>query len=276
MKNVYGVFKYLHNGMLYVVYSDYKDKYNIIYYASCHIKGDSVLAIEVKGEEHENIIKEFIFNVINNKDLSNFEFANLDSVKFIEIIGSSRIEVKPEVESTLLNLMIPKKEEKVIENNNTKKKSNMGLIIILLIIGIGGIFGYSYFFKGKKDNGPSKNDIVGIIICNKSYNHKELNAVVNEEKTFNFNVDDNLLYVSNNMLYKFNSSDEYADFVTKGLYYKYIPNNKDKDFNLDDANITFKVNYKDNITTDYNLPTSYEEVLAYYNKDGYNCTEENK
>ena len=44
-------------------------------------------------------------------------------------------------------------------------------------------------------------------------------------------------------------------------------------YEQDDTNYTFKTMKKISIDTDYNKPTSYEEVFSYYKAEGYICSE---
>ena len=270
-RNVFGVFKYKKNNVYYVVYSDIKNTYNIVYYGSCYIKNDSIIVLEAKEKEHGEIIKEFIYKIVNKEELSQYEIVNLDTIETIEIVGYSKLEVKTDIEKSLVDITIPKQIDVVVSNeNNSKKKSPFAIIMLLLVIMMGG-FGYYYF----KSNNKVSDDIMGVIVCKKSYSHNELPAVVNEERTFNFDSNDSLMYINNYNNYVFNNSDDYFDFVSKGLYFKYAPNDNDGGYNLDDDKMTYSVSYKENIGSNYSYPTDYEEVLTYYNNAGYVCEEKN-
>ena len=66
--NVFSVFRYKKNNNLYVIYSDVGNTYPIIYYGSSHIKNNSILSMTCKEEDSE-IIKEYIFNTIEKKEI---------------------------------------------------------------------------------------------------------------------------------------------------------------------------------------------------------------
>ena len=268
--NIFGAFKYKKNTTNYIVYADTNEKYNIVYYATAHIKDDSVLTLDAKKVEDTNAIKEYIFKVTNSESLSDYEMFNLDKINYIEIIGYSKLEIKPEVFSKLVELTIPKPEQKEKPKENTKKKTSplkaLLIIIILLCIGIGGYI----FFTSK----PTSEAITKSITCTKNYNHEDLEAVVYEEKKFNFNNRDTLENVDNIESFVFNTPEDYSDFVNRGLYFNYRPDDEvNGGYSLDDDNNTYKIITKDNVDESYNEPIDYEEVLSYYKAEGYICEE---
>ena len=99
--NVLGLFRYIKNNSLYVIYTDKDTTYNIINYGSSHIKNDSILSMTPKKEDEE-IIKEYIFKDANKEELNGFEVQSLESINSIEIISSNKLEVKPEVIQSLI------------------------------------------------------------------------------------------------------------------------------------------------------------------------------
>ena len=86
--NVFSFFKYKGNGNLYVIYSDIDTKYELLYYGSGHIKNGNLLSMACKESEIE-IIKEYVYKVVNEELLDNFEIYNLEDVESIGIISSS-------------------------------------------------------------------------------------------------------------------------------------------------------------------------------------------
>ena len=271
--DVFGCFKYKPNSNMYLIYADTKkdQKYNMIYYGSSHVKGNSILSMRCREAKEVEIIKEYIFKVTNHETLDNFEVVSLENIEEIEIIASDKLEVKPEILSTLTEITLPKKQEDIIEKTpplKKKKKNSKTLIFFLLILVMISYGAYYFLTLSPKDTTSKK------IICQKEYQHKTLEAVVQEENTYNFNVQDNLERIDTIMTYQFEEED-YQDFIMKGTYYKYLPDeDQDGGFKQDDKNYTFKIMMKETIDTSYTKPTAYEEVLAYYKTEGYTCTEE--
>ena len=274
MVNVFGVFKYRPNNNLYVIYADVDTTYSYVSYGSSHVKNDSVLSMSCNKDKDEEIIKEYIFKVTKKEKLDDFEMISLDNITDIEIISSNNLEIKKEVMNKLVDLTIPKKKEEKKEVKKTsKKKSRFGckiLIFLFLILLVAGAF---YFYTKPKGN---DNDVAKNIVCTKTYAHEELEGVsVDEEKTFNFNNSDSLLEVDAVTLYRFDSEENYLNFINKALYYKYMPDGSDTTggWTPDDEAHTFKMIEKIEVDEGYDDSTNYEEVLAVSRKDGYTCNE---
>lgn len=271
--DVFGCFKYKPNGNMYLIYADVSgnSKYNVIYYGSAHIKEKSLLCMKCRAEKEIEVIKEYIFKVTNHQELDHFEMISLDEVEEIEIIASDNLEIKSEIISSLCDISLPKKEEKREEvplSSKKKKKSFRKFIFIFLFLII--VVSGAYYVI----NSFPKDTIAKKIICEKEYQHNILEASVEEVNTYNFNVHDTLQSVDTVMTYQF-EEDEYQDFIMKGTYYKYLPDeNQNGSFKQDDENYMFKVMMKEEIDSSYNKPISYEEVLSYYKTEGYICKEE--
>lgn len=272
--NVFGCFRYLPNGNLYLLYADVDMKYNIVYYGSGHVKGSSVLVMQCRSLEEVEIIKEYIFKVTNGDNLDNFEMISLDMIEGIEIIASAKLDVKPDILLKMVDIIIPKKEEvveivkkeeKVVKEK--KKKSKKLLLILIILLVVCGTF---YFFFMRE----TSSDVAKQIVCEKKYNHDTLKATVEEISAYNFNVKDILERIDTTMTYSF-SEEDYQKFILKGTYYRYLPDDdNDGGYKLDDNNYQFKVIMKKEVDISYNKPTAYEEVLTYYKGQGYTCTEE--
>ena len=271
MVNVFSCFKYKPNNNLYLLYADVDTKYNIIYYGSSHIKNTTILSMECRDKQDEEIIKEYIFKTTNHKSLDDFNIISLEEVEGVEIISSNKLEVKPEVLQALTEATIPKKEEPVTPaptKKNTKKKGLpyfMWLILLVLIIGVG----YFYLSSQQPPEGIAKT-----ITCQKTYDHDTLNASLEEESTYNFNHQDTLQSIYTTTNYHFYTEEDYQNFITKGTYYRYMPDAApDGGWDKDDTTNTFKIMIKETVKTGYDKPTDYEGVLASNKKEGYTCTE---
>lgn len=272
--NLIGCFKYTSNGNIYIVYSDVESKYSIIYYGSGHVKGNSTLCMKCRSKEEVEIIKAYLFKLVGNEEMNEYQEIQLDEVEELEIIDSDKIDIKPEALNAVLDKKIPKKEEEAVEptvatsKKKTKKKSGFPktlLLILLMVIVGGGV----YFMLPK----PEDNTITSSITCERTYNHDELEAEVTEINKFNFNMNENLEYVDTTKSYQFDQ-EEYDEFILKGTYYKYIPDDDTLvDTKNDQDNYKFTVITKVNVNETYQLPTKYEEVLKYYEDEGFSCNE---
>lgn len=272
--NVYGVFKYTKNNNLYIIYSDPNPTYNYISYGSSYIKNNSILSLATTKKEEEEIVKEYIFKIINQEPTKDFEFISLDSIEEIEIIGSNKIEVKEEVLKSLINLTIPKPKKEEIENQSIKpkKKKFHKITFLLLIILIGGSI---YFFMTKNNDKTTEvKDSIKTFICTKEYQSNTLDAKIKEENTYHFSLQENLEYIEGTKEYQFSSKDSYQDFIQNGTFNKYIEEDeKNSSFSQDEENNIFKTNLKTIVDSSYNKPTNYEEALSREKADGYSCQE---
>lgn len=269
--NVFGCFKYKPSNSLYLLYADVDSKYNVIYYGSSHIKENAILAMGCKDKKDEEIIKEYIFKVTNKESLDDFLMISLDNIEGVEIISSNKLTVKMEVLTSLIEATIPKPEvkEATVKVTSVKKKkgskSMLLLFVLILVLGGAGLY-YCLFIP--KDNS------IKDISCTKQYAHEVLNSTVDESVVYYFNYQDSLEKIDTITIYKFHNEKDYQDFINKGTYYKYMPEDDIQGgWDIDDTNYTFKIITKEEVDSSYKKPTGYEEVLSYLKRDGYTCTE---
>lgn len=267
--NVFGFFKYKKNGNLYLVYTDVDTKYEIVYYGTSHEKNDNLLSMACKEEEQE-IIKEYIYKVVNQEPLDDFDVYTIEHITGIELISSNKLEVKLDIIRQLENLTI-KKTETSPTNEQTKekkKKSNNSLkilLILLLVILMGG--GYYYFTTIMK-----KDTVLKIINCTKEYNSSEVNATVNIDNTYSFKENETLEKVDSTITYKFNTKDDYEAFINDGSIYTYMPESTIKHIpNIN--NLTIQYITEVFIDSSYNGPKQYEEVITENKTNEYSCSE---
>lgn len=271
MVNVFGVFKYKPTNSLYVIYADVNTKYNFVDYGSSHVKNNIILSMNCDPKKTEEIIKEYIYKVTNQEELDNFEIISLQDIEEIELISSNKLEIKMEVLNKLVELTIPKKEEKLEEKKEKKKKKSplKTFLLILIILVIATLASLYLTTKNQEET------IAKTITCTTTYDHDQLEyVIVDEEQVFNFNNNDTLSSVDISKLFKFQTEESYLDFINKGLFYRYMPEeNTEGGWNQDDEAHTFQIITKERVDTAYNKPTSYEDVLPYYKNQGYECTE---
>lgn len=268
MVNVYSVFRYIKNNGLYVIYGDVNPTQPVINYGSSHVKENTILSMTPKPEDEE-IIKKYIFKVTKNEDLKEFEIISLEPIETIEIIASSYLEVKPEIINSLIEKTMPKKEE-VSENVETKKgkKKNKMLIPLILILAACGAGYYYYTTLNQSDN------TVKAIICKKETSNNSIGATIATTSEYHFNNEDILENVETTQIYSFLSTDNYEDFINKGLFYKYMPNDENGGFKEDKENNTITYVSKEFVDSNYSESTNYEEIISQNKKDGYTCEEQ--
>lgn len=273
MVNVFGVFRYLKNNGLYVVYTDVNTSYPIIHYGSSHIKDHSILSMSCKNEDEE-IIKEYVFKVTNDESLNDFENVSLESIDGIEIISSNRLEVKPDVINALVDKTIPKKEvasdelAKTKDSKKNNKKSFKFVFILLLIVILGGgiLFVFPMF--------QQRNTSTKMITCNKKVNDSSLNAVLDESLILNFDYQNILTQIDKTTVFQFNTEEAYQNFIHKGIMYRYMPvDDSNGGFKQDDKGHIFTIIEKEKIGDDYQKSVNYEDVLAENKREGYQCEE---
>ena len=235
------------------------------------MKNNNILSMQCKDISEQELIKEYIYKVINNETIENFEMFSLENIETIELVGSNKIEVKPEIIISLVDITIPKKDDpeiikKTVNTNNSKKNKSKTLLLLLLFILIFALIGLIYIKNLNDTNTVSRK-----IICQKEYRHNELKANVSEKNTYNFNNKDILETINTIMIYKFREQD-YQRFIKEGMYYKYLPDDdKLGGYKQDDENYTFEIVINDTVSTSYTKPTMYEEVLSYYKSERYSC-----
>jgi len=270
--NVFSCFRYIKNNNLYVIYADVATKHELLHYGSSHVKNNTILSMACKIEEIE-IIKEYIYKVINNQDLSDFQTIDLKDINGIEIIGSNNLEIKLEVIKKLEELTIPvlttpieEKPKKEQSNKQINKKNSKKLLFILLIIII--FLGGGYFYLTTS----MSNNVSKQIVCTKVSTIKEIKATLSEQNTYNFKKNNQLNSIETINTYQFDNEIDYQNFNLKGTYHKYINKSEEPPI-WNNETYTFKVTYGEEITSSYTKPTDYEEVIKYYNTKGYSCTE---
>jgi hypothetical protein len=268
--NIICFFKYLKDNSLYAIScEDSNIPYGIVNFGSAHLKENTLIIIGSKDPNQE-MIKEILFKINNDENYELYEIQDLQNVELIELVSPNKLEIKKEVLQNVVDKVIPKPVIVEETKQPTKKKKNKLLPILLLLIILGG----TSFYLFSLNSLSNQNNIVKSIVCTKESESDSINAKVLEDNTYNFNHNDILEYINKSTTYKFYDEDEYLDFINKGLYYSYLPDESDDGgFSLDDDTYSFTIIEKEDATIDYFLPTEYEEVLSYYKGKGYSCTE---
>ena len=266
MLDVYAVFKDLKYGNVYTIYKDYNDiTSDVLHYASSHFKQSTLVVLDVKEKgKVEELVKELVWNILNNVNSNDFEMLDLKDIDRVEIIGSNTLKVKDEVLSTLKKLCIPKVKQ---TNDEQKIKSSAWILALGFTIAI-GIASY-FVITHKEEFKPETFNL----ICTKEYEDDELNAKVDYNDTLIFNTNYELVERNIIMLYTFNSTDSYNEYKRLGLYYKINPvsSSSKMEYIDDDINNIFTI--KESVTTEkeYFEATEYSEVVDRMNFNNYKC-----
>ena len=266
MLDVYAVFKDLKYGNVYTIYKDYNDiTSDVLHYASSHFKQSTLVVLDVKEKgKVEELVKELVWNILNNVNSNDFEMIDLKDIDRVEIIGSNTLKVKDEVLSTLKKLCIPKVKQ---TNDEQKTKSSAWILALGFTIAI-GIASY-FVITHKEEFKPETFNL----ICTKEYEDDELNAKVDYNDTLIFNTNYELVERNIIMLYTFNSTDSYNEYKRLGLYYKINPvsSSSKMEYIDDDINNVFTI--KESVTTEkeYFEATEYSEVVDRMNFNNYKC-----
>ena len=266
MLDVYAVFKDLKYGNVYTIYKDNNDiTSDVLHYASSHFKQSTLVVLDVKEKgKVEELVKELVWNILNNVNSNDFEMLDLKDIDRVEIIGSNTLKVKDEVLSTLKKLCIPKVKQ---TNDEQKTKSSAWILALGFTIAI-GIASY-FVITHKEEFKPETFNL----ICTKEYEYDELNAKVDYNDTLIFNTNYELVERNIIMLYTFNSTDSYNEYKRLGLYYKINPvsSSSKMEYIDDDINNIFTI--KESVTTEkeYFEATEYSEVVDRMNFNNYKC-----
>lgn len=257
------IFKDKKYGTKYIIYTDDAEKE--LYFGSPLINNNKLIIMKFKDIKDEEMVKEFVWNYLNNLSTSNFDIIELSSdLTKLEIIDSNKLDVKDEYIKKLVDIFF--KKEEVKEEILVKPKKNNGkMIIFILILIILGFAGYIYL-----KNNPEL--ILGKNIyyeCHKKYSITELNSDVTENIDITFNNSKLLLSHSKKITYKFNDSDLYYEFKEKNLKYNYVEESGADKFIDEELSYVLDINYE--LNSSYKLPKDYEKLLDYYKVKDYSC-----
>lgn len=257
------MFKDKKYGTKYIIFVD--NFSNHLYYGSPLINDNKMVIMKFRNSKDEELVKEFVWNFLNDKDISNFELIEVPKVSKLEIIDNNLLDVKEEYIEKLNNIFFKVEEITLEENEKKEKKSKTGPIlfslVVLLLLG-GGIL----YLKNNKELIYGKNIYVE---CRKIYDIKDLNVVSNEIVMLTFSNSQNIRKHEKKIKYLFNDRDEYYEFKEKNLSYKYINESGIEKF--DDESLIYTMNINYDLKDDYKLPKDYDELYDYYNKDNYIC-----
>lgn len=260
------MFKDIKYGTKYVIFTDNDGKK--LYYGSPLINANKMVIMKFKDIKDAEMVKEFVWNYLNDKSVSGFEIIEVPKIEKLEIIDNNELDVKEEY-IKILNDIFFKKEEVVIENNDNikvKEKNNKGPILFMVIVFIAFIAGFLYLSNNSEL-------IFGkeiFVECRKNYNISELDATSNEVITLTFNNSQVLKKHDKNIIFKFNNNDKYFEFKEKNWSYKYLNESGTEKYLDDELSYSLFIDY--DLNKNYILPKGYDELYDYYKDNGYSCS----
>lgn len=261
---LYVIFKDNKYGTKYIIFTDNSSKE--LCYGSPLINNNKMVIMKFKNIKDEEMVKEFVWNYLNNNSTSNFEMIEIPKIDKLEIIDNNTLEVKEEYISKLEDIFF--KEEEIIETQEeikVKKKKNNGPILFGLVIVLTAVGGFLYL-----KNNPELiygKDIY--VECKINYNVKEIDALVNEYIFLTFNNSQILKKHEKEITYSFEDNDNYYEFKEKNLNYKYIKESGTEKFI--DEELSYKLFVDYNLGKTYILPRGYDELYDYYKNNNYSC-----
>lgn len=236
----------------------YENEYHLnkLYYASVHLKENSVVTFDIR-EEEINYINKFIELSLENKDYTKeYEIIDISNISKIELVSyhEETFDKLNELDKIFIKREDPKE--------TIKNKNSYGILYFLLVVLILLLIGITYIYLNPHILDPK----VKQLTCQKSsYNEKlELNYISNTELIFD--KEDHLTKYHIIDTYKFDDLNKYKTFKENNEESKYFK--IDGAYKYDDDNQTLKLIYDEKL-----IISEYEEVYKYIKQDGYTCQE---
>lgn len=262
------MFKDKKYGTKYIVFTSGDNKE--LYYGSPLVNGKKMVIMKFKNIKDAEMVKEFVWNFLNNQSITNFEILTMPEIEKLEIIDNNTLDVKEEYIDKLIDIFFKKEEIKIQgQQEIPKKKSKLPLLLTLIII-LGLVFGFLYL-KNNPELIYGKNTYME---CKINYNIDDLGVSSKEVITLTFSNSQILKQHEKEISYVFGDNDIFYDFKEKNLQYKYLNETGLEKFDDDTLTYTLYINY--DLVNDYKLPRDYEELVNYYKNNGYSCNNTTK
>jgi len=264
------MFKDLKYGTKYVIFTD--NSSNELLYGNPSVNGKKMVIMKFKNIKDAELVKEFVWDLVNDKPVSNFEIIEIPELDKLEIIDNNSLEVKDEFIEKLNDLYFKKEElldvEVSVENNNIKTKQKKNKIPLLLTIIFVLILGGGVIYLKNNPELLYGKDIY--VECKYKTSIKELNSNVNELVILTFNNSRILKKHEKEIIYIFNDNDKYYEFKEKNLQYEYVLESGEEKFV--DEELSYKLFVDYNLGKDYKFPKGYDELFEYYKDLNYSCS----
>ena len=229
---------------------------NKLYYASIHLKENSILTFSVKNDELVYINK-FVNDYLNNTiDQNEYEIIDISNISKIELVSNTAVDFDRLIE--LDNLSIPK--AKVAEETATTKKPTFLIFLLIIFILLLGAVIYLHYNPNILDKKLNK------LECTKEAYDKKIDLPYDSIAELRFDSDNELDSMDKIDTYTFNDIEAYNEFKDNHLESSYFDISGGYKYNDDD--MTLKLIYKDKMVL-----YEYDEILRYMKKEGYSCIE---
>lgn len=248
--------KYMNKYAIFTFTDEYNKKK--LYYASVHLKSNSIVTFSIRNEEVEYVDK-FVNDYLNNQiDSNEYEIINISNISKIELVSSTPIDSERIID--LDKISIPKDDTVNNEDQAAKKPVFLYFLLFICLLFLGGIIYLHY--------NPSVLEVeLNQLTCSMSGYDKKLELPYTSEAIIKFDRKNELLKADKIDTYTFSDQEKYYDFKDNNK--ESTSFNIEGSYKYDDNNLTLKTIYEDKL-----IIYEYDEVFRYMKKEGYNCVEE--
>lgn len=266
--DVFSVFKEEKRGDILVIYCDRADENkDTLHYASAHLDKDSLVFIDIKNKAE--IVKEFTWKLLNNKEKEGFELVDISKYDKVQIVSSNELLLKTEVIKKLYDMNIPKEEDKYAKRKKRISSSTKilltGFMLTILVIGC--------FILVNRDF------ILGINVrytCTNSYLDEATGANKQDIERLTFDFNDKILSRNIIIRYTFDDEEAYRNYINEGTYYQYQPvfTNSAMLYESNDEALSIDVIEEVKIDEFYNGKDTKDSLINELTTNNYHCVEE--
>ena len=229
---------------------------NKLYYASIHLKENSIVTFSVKDDEIAYINK-FVSDYLNNTiDQNEYAIIDVSNISKIELVSNTVVDFDRLIE--LDNLSIPK--PKVTEEVAISKKPTFLIFLLIIFILLLVAVIYLHYNPEVLDKKLNK------LECTKESYDKKVDLPYRSVAELRFDSNNELDSVDKIDTYTFNDIETYNEFKDNHQESSYF--DISGGYKYDDNDMTLKLIYKDKM-----IIYEYNEILKYMKKEGYSCVE---
>lgn len=261
--SVFACFTHVKYSDNYIIYADNNDyQSGILRYGTVYIKGNTIVIFDVK-QDKENIIFDYVNKIINNVNDNEYSAIDISNMTEVEIISKNDKNVGKDLLVKLDELTIPKE---VVDASEEENNESLGFLYFMLIIFLFLLAGsiYIYFNKDKYLKQYDK------VLCTIDSSNESEEYKYSDKLYLEFDQKKELRYLSHDVSYKFYEKRDYNNFKYTNLWAE----NKMDDYKFNDNELIFTYTSSGKSIENYELMTSYNEVVGYYKSNGYECVEE--
>lgn len=261
--SVFACFTHVKYSDNYIIYADNNDyQSGILHCGTVYIKGNTIVIFDVK-QDKENIILDYVNKIINNVNDNEYSAINISNMTEVEIVSNNDKNVGKDLLVKLDELTIPKEVVDASEEDNNESLGFLYFVLIIFLFLLAGSI-YIYFNKDKYLKQYDK------VVCTIDSSDESEEYKYSDKLYLEFDQKKELRYLSHDISYKFYEKSDYNNFKYTNLWAE----NKMDDYKFNDSELTFTYTSSGKTIEDYELMTSYDEVVGYYKSNGYECVEE--